>query len=104
MNIIFAVTIFQLRTFKTQIMDKGYRALIYHRLYDSVADWIKHTVFNMLTYCEKSSNTIRRKFFIAWPASCNPQIEPTSIPLVDCCDSNKYSGQGYVSKISMKPC
>ena len=49
------MTILQLKSFKTQITTNT-RALIYLRLYDSVAKWIKHEASDMVTYCEKSSN------------------------------------------------
>ena len=35
------------------------KALIYYRLYDSVAEWIKYRAFNMLTYHEKTSKPVR---------------------------------------------
>ena len=64
MNInIFAMTIFQLRTFKTQIMTTA-RALVYQRLYDFVTEWIGHTAFSIPTYREKSSNPVRSRFSV----------------------------------------
>ena len=63
MNVKFAMTIFQLRTCKTQIMTKT-RALVCHRLFGSVAERIKHTAFNIPTYCEKSSNPVRSRFSV----------------------------------------
>ena len=64
MNInIFAITIFQLRTFKTQFMTKT-KALVYHRLCNSVAERIKHTTFSIPTYHEKISNPVRSRFSV----------------------------------------
>ena len=39
---------------------KTYRALIYHRLYDSVAKRIKHEASGMFTYREKISNPVKK--------------------------------------------
>ena len=58
--ILFAMKIF----FETQIMTKT-RALIYHGLYSSVAERIKHEASDMLTHREKSSNPVRSRFFIS---------------------------------------
>ena len=54
--------IFHLRTFKAQIMTKT-RALVYHRLYGSVVERIKHMALKYLTYREKSSNPVTSRFF-----------------------------------------
>ena len=51
----------QLRIFKTQITTNT-RALVYHRLYGSVAEQIKHMASNMLSYRETSSDPIRSSF------------------------------------------
>ena len=67
----FVITILQLRTLKAQITTSA-RALVYHELYGSVAKGITHTGFIMLNYCEESSSPVRSRFFIMWPASCNP--------------------------------
>ena len=61
--LIFAMTILQLRTFKTQIITNT-RALVYLELYGSVAERINHTDFNMLNYREKGFNPARNRFFI----------------------------------------
>ena len=56
MNItIFAMTVFQLRTFKTHIMTNT-RALVDHKLYVSVAERIKHKAVSSPACREKSSN------------------------------------------------
>ena len=47
-----------LRTFKTQVTTKT-TAIIYHGLYSSVAERIKHTTFNKLIYRETSPNLVR---------------------------------------------
>ena len=52
------VAITQLRTFKTQITTNT-GALIFHRLYGSVEEWIKHRATNTLAYREMSSNPVR---------------------------------------------
>ena len=67
----FDMTIFQLKNFKTQIMAKT-KALVYHRLYDSMAERIKPTALNISTFCETSSNPVRGRFFIIQRASHNP--------------------------------
>ena len=56
------MTILQLKTFKIQITTNT-RALIYLELYGSVAERIKHKASDMLTYCEKSLNPVRGRFF-----------------------------------------
>ena len=61
--LIYAMTILPLKTFKTLITTNT-RALIYLGLHGSVAKWIKHEASGMLTYCEKSSNPVRGRFFI----------------------------------------
>ena len=61
--LIFAMTILQLRTFKTQIITNT-RALAYLELYGSVAERINHTDFNMTNYREKGFNPSRNRFFI----------------------------------------
>ena len=60
--LIFAMTILQLRTFKTQIMTYT-RALVYHRLSDFVAERINHKASNIFTYREKSSNPVRSSLY-----------------------------------------
>ena len=40
----------------------------YLRLHDSAARRIKHETSDMFTYCEKSSNLVRSRFFISQPA------------------------------------
>ena len=61
--LIFVMTILQLKAFKTQIATNT-RALVYHRVYDSVVERIKHEASGMLTYQEKSWNPVRSRFFI----------------------------------------
>ena len=61
---IFVMTILQLKTSKTHIATNT-RALIYLGLHGSVAERIKHEVSGMLSYCKKSSNPVRGRFFIA---------------------------------------
>ena len=58
------MTIFSLRTFKTQIMTIT-RALVYHRLCGSVVERIKHTAFNISTYRERGSNPVRSRFSVS---------------------------------------
>ena len=58
------MTILQLKSSKTQITTIT-RALIYLELHGSMVERIKHEVCGMLTYCEKSSNPVRGRFFIA---------------------------------------
>ena len=53
--LIFAITILQLKTFKTQYTTKS-RALIHFERYDSLAEWINDDATGMFTYYEKSSN------------------------------------------------
>ena len=57
--LIFDMKILQMRILKAQIMAYT-RALVYHKLYDSVAERIKHKASNMLTFREKGSNPVRR--------------------------------------------
>ena len=61
------MTILQLKTFKTQITTNT-SALIYLGLCGSVAERIKNEASDMLTYCEKSLNPVRGRFFI----KCQP--------------------------------
>ena len=58
------MTILQLKTSKTQITTNT-RALICLGLSGSVAELIKHEASGILTYCEKSSNPVRGRFFTA---------------------------------------
>ena len=51
-NLIFVMTILQLKTFKTQITTKT-RALVYHGLYDSVAERKNHTLLTCSTIMER---------------------------------------------------
>ena len=67
----FDMRTFQLKTFKIQITTKS-RALVYHRLYDSVAEQMKYAAFNISIFRETSSNLVRDRFFITQPASRNP--------------------------------
>ena len=62
--LIFVMTILQLKTSKTQITTNT-RALIYLGLNGFAAERIKHDASDMLTYREKSSNSVRDRFFIA---------------------------------------
>ena len=62
--LIFAITILQLKTFKTQYTTKS-TDLIHFELYDSLAERINNDATGMFTYCEKSSNPVRGRFFIA---------------------------------------
>ena len=62
--LIFAMTILQLKTSKTQVTTNT-RALIHFGLRGSVARRIKHEASGMLTYREKSSNPARDRYFIA---------------------------------------
>ena len=62
--LIFAITILQLKTSKTQITTNT-RDLIYLGLHNSIANWIRHEAFGMLTYHEKNLNSIREIFFVA---------------------------------------
>ena len=56
--LIFVMTILQLKTSKTQITT-DIKALIFHRLYGSVAKRIKHTASNIFTCRETISNLVR---------------------------------------------
>ena len=56
------MAILQLKTFKAQITTNT-RALIYFRLYGSLAEQIKHEASD-ITYCERSLNPVRGRFFI----------------------------------------
>ena len=67
----FDMTIFQLITFETQIMTNT-RALVYHRLFDSVAERIKDTAYNISTFRETRSNPVRGRIFITQLAIGNP--------------------------------
>ena len=62
----------QLIIIKTQITTNT-RALVYHRLYGSVTERIKHMASNMLSYRETSSDPIRSSF-------------PKSLFTVDCAE------------------
>ena len=43
------------------------RALINTKLHGSVTERIDHESCDMLTYCEKTSNSVRGRFFISGP-------------------------------------
>ena len=62
--LIFVMTKLQLKTSKTQFATNT-RAIIHLGLHGSVAEWIKHEASGMFIYREKSSNTVRDRFFIA---------------------------------------
>ena len=95
--LIFVMTILQLKTFKTQVTTNT-RALIYLGLYGLVAKRISHTTFNIPCLLWKEFKSCEEQ--ILHVASQLQTINKTChyTSLVDCCDSNEWSGWDYVSK------